>query len=779
MITLLVLLVLAIAVVLGVPSIRKKVVTRPVFGIFKKILPPLSATEREAMEAGSVWWDGELFRGNPDWKKLHGYGKAELTAEEQAFIDNQVETLLAMVDDFKIVNETKDLPEPVWDYLKKEGFFSLIIPKSYGGREFSAIANSTIVTRIATKSLSVAVTVMVPNSLGPGELLMHYGTQAQKDFWLPGLANGKEVPCFALTGPEAGSDAGAIPDKGIVCKGMHKGEEVLGIRLNWNKRYITLAPRATVLGLAFKLYDPEQLLGDKEELGITCALIPTSHPGVRVGDRHYPMGLAFLNGPTFGKDVFIPLDWIIGGPDYAGRGWRMLVECLSAGRGISLPALGTACGHMASRTVGAYSYVRKQFGMSIGKFEGVQEALARIGGLTYQLEGARRMTAGSLDLGQAPAIVTAISKYHMTEMARQIMDDSMDIHAGRAIQLGPKNYTGYAYMGIPVAITVEGANILTRNLMIFGQGATRCHPYVFAELEAAADTDVERGLEKFDALLMKHIAFGAGNFFGSLFQGLTLGQFNSAPVAGETARYYKQLSRMSKGLALCADVSMLMLGGDLKRKEMISARLGDVLSHLYLASATLKHYEDQGRMVSDLPFVQYAVERNLYLIGKAFEGFFQNFPNKVVGAVLKRVVFPFGVGYKMPADDRCHAICLAMMKPGEFRDRLTALCYVGKDESDPVGLMERAFQAMVAVQPYEKKLVQAQKEGKLPRKLALPELVAAALAGSILSKDEADKLLAADALRYEAIQVDNFAPGELEGFSQQANKQPNKVEHAA
>ncbi|MGL5320870.1 MAG: acyl-CoA dehydrogenase, partial [Aeromonas veronii] len=475
----------------------------------------------------------------------------------------------------------------------------------------------------------------------------------------------------------------------------------------------------------------------------------------------------------------IPLDWIIGGPDYAGRGWRMLVECLSAGRGISLPALGTACGHMASRTVGAYSYVRKQFGMSIGKFEGVQEALARIGGLTYQLEGARRMTAGSLDLGQAPAIVTAISKYHMTEMARQIMDDSMDIHAGRAIQLGPKNYTGYAYMGIPVAITVEGANILTRNLMIFGQGATRCHPYVFAELEAAADTDVERGLEKFDALLMKHIAFGAGNFFGSLFQGLTLGQFNSAPVAGETARYYKQLSRMSKGLALCADVSMLMLGGDLKRKEMISARLGDVLSHLYLASATLKHYEDQGRMVSDLPFVQYAVERNLYLIGKAFEGFFQNFPNKVVGAVLKRVVFPFGVGYKMPADDRCHAICLAMMKPGEFRDRLTALCYVGKDEADPVGLMERAFQAMVAVQPYEKKLVQAQKEGKLPRKLALPELVAAALAGSILSKDEADKLLAADALRYEAIQVDNFAPGELEGFSQQANKQPNKVEHAA
>jgi acyl-CoA dehydrogenase len=433
-----------------------------------------------------------------------------------------------------------------------------------------------------------------------------------------------------------------------------------------------------------------------------------------------------------------------------------------------LPALGTACGHMASRTVSAYAYVRKQFGMSIGKFEGVQEAMARIGGLTYQLEGARRMTAGSLDLGQAPAIVTAISKYHMTEMARQIMDDSMDIHAGRAIQLGPKNYTGYAYMGIPVAITVEGANILTRNLMIFGQGATRCHPYVFGEMEAAADPDSERGLEKFDGLLMKHLAFGAGNFFGALGQGLTLGRFNSAPVGGETARYYQQLSRMSKGLALCADISMLMLGGDLKRKEMISARLGDVLSHLYLASSTLKHYEDQGRMVSDLPFVQYALERNLHLIGKAFDGFFQNFPNKVVGALLKRVVFPFGIHYQMPADDRCHSICQAMMKPGEFRDRLTALCYVGKDEQDAVGQMERAFLAMVAVQPLEKKIAQAQKEKRLPRKLAIADLVSSALAQSILTQAEADQLLAADALRYEAIQVDNFAPGELESMGQAA-----------
>ncbi|WP_288741130.1 acyl-CoA dehydrogenase [uncultured Rheinheimera sp.] len=759
--SILILLLVVLIVVLGVADIRRNLITKPVFGIFKKILPPLSDTEREAMEAGDVWWDGDLFQGKPDWKKLHAIPKAELSVEEQAFMDNEVETLLKMLDDYKIVQEQRDLPPEVWQYIKDNGFFAMIIPKSYGGREFSAIANSTIVSRIATRSLTAAVTVMVPNSLGPGELLMHYGTQEQKDRWLPGLAAGKEVPCFALTGPEAGSDAGGIPDTGVICKGQFEGKEVLGIRLNWDKRYITLAPVATVLGLAFKLYDPENLLGEKTELGITCALIPTSHEGVQIGDRHFPMNMAFMNGTTYGKDVFIPLDWIIGGPDYAGRGWRMLVECLSAGRGISLPALATATGHLATRMTGAYSYVRQQFGMAIGKFEGVQESLGRIGAYTYSLEAMRVMTAGAIDLKLSPSVVTAIAKYHMTEMSRTLLNDAFDIHSGRAIQVGPKNYLAHGYMGMPVSITVEGANILTRNLMIFGQGATRCHPYVLQELEAAANPNAEEGLQQFDSLLMKHIGFALGNTFGALWQGLTLGRFNSSPVSGETAKYYKQLSRMSRALALSADFSMLMLGGDLKRKEMLSARLGDVLSHLYIASAVLKFYEDNGRQVADLPFVRYSIERNLFEIGKAFSGFFQNFPSRVVARLLKTLVFPFGIGYKMPADAVTQDISDALLKPGVIRDRLTHLCFIGEGDEDPTGLMESAFVAVHDAQPIMKKIYAAQKQGSLPRKIPMDQLITKALDINVVTADEAKQLVRMNELRFSSISVDSFKPGVL------------------
>ena len=742
-------------------NLRKKWISEPAFATFKKILPPLSVTEREAMEAGTVWWDGDLFSGKPDWSKLLAYGPSRLSNDEQHFLDHQVETLLAMLDDHQIVNDERELPEPVWDYIKQEGFFSLIIPKEYGGRDFSAYANSTIVARIASRSVSAAVTVMVPNSLGPGELLMHYGTQQQKDHWLPGLANGTEVPCFALTGPEAGSDAGAIPDSGVVCKGEFEGQEVVGVRLNWDKRYITLAPRATVLGLAFKLFDPEGLLGDNKAPGITCALIPTSHPGVNIGDRHFPMGLAFLNGTTHGKDVFIPLNWIIGGPEYAGRGWRMLVECLSAGRGISLPALGTASGHLSVRSTSAYAYVRKQFGLSIGKFEGVQEALASIGGLTYQLEATRRLTARALDLNESPAIVTAISKYHMTEMARTVLDHAMDVHAGKAIQMGPKNYLAHNYMGIPVAITVEGANILTRNLMIFGQGATRCHPYVLQELEAAANPDEQAGLNEFDRLLFKHIGFATGNVFGALWQGLTGARLNRAPVSGETAVYYRQLARMSKALALCADMSMLMLGGDLKRKEMISARLGDVLSHLYLGSATLKFFEDNGRPRDELPFVHYALTRNLHLVGDALDGFFQNFPNRAVAFTLKALIFPLGNRYKKPLDSHAQAISKLLMTPSGIRERLTTLCYVPADGKPGLSEVEAAFLAMVGVQDIEKKLHQAQKAGTLPRKLAFAELLAQGKAHNIINDEDIKQLEHADELRRQAIAVDSFKPGEL------------------
>jgi alkylation response protein AidB-like acyl-CoA dehydrogenase len=590
---------------------------------------------------------------------------------------------------------------------------------------------------------------------------MHYGTTAQKDHWLPKLADGSQIPCFALTGPEAGSDAGGIPDIGIVCEQQFNGEMTLGIKLTWNKRYITLAPVATVLGLAFKMFDPERLLGDKKEIGITCALIPTDHDGVQIGDRHNPMGMAFMNGTTYGEEVFIPIDWIIGGQEYAGKGWRMLVECLSAGRGISLPALSTASGHLASRMTSAYSYIRRQFGLSIGKFEGVQESMARIGAQTYALEAMRTMTAGAVDLKVKPSVVTAIAKYHMTEMSRQLINDAMDIHSGRGIQLGPKNYLAYSYMAIPISITVEGANILTRNLMIFGQGATRCHPYVLGEMAAAANPDEKQGLKDFDGLLVKHIRYAMTNTVSSLFQGLTFGRFNTKPVAGYTGQYYQQLTRMSRGLALCADFSMLVLGGDLKRKEMISARMGDILSQLYIASTVLKRYEDDGRQVSDLPYVDYCIQQALFEIGKAYEGYFQNFSNPVVARLLKTLIFPFGIHYQMPSDNTSIDVCQSMITPGVMRERLSHLCYLGKGADDPTGLMENAFQAMVKGDKLYKPVFKALKAGELTQGQPLKATLAQAVEKNILSPEDRDTLLVTDQLRWEAINVDSFKPGEM------------------
>ncbi|ORT49655.1 acyl-CoA dehydrogenase [Vibrio sp. qd031] len=737
-------------------SLRQKWISDPAFKLFKKVLPPLSSTEKEAMEAGSVWWDGELFSGKPNWSTLHNYPKPQLTAEEQAFMDNKVETLLSMLDDHKIVAEDRDLPKEVWDFMRKERFFSLIISKKFGGLEFSSLANSTIVTKIATRSLSAAVSVMVPNSLGPGELLSHYGTQEQKDYWLPRLADGTDIPCFALTGPEAGSDAGAIPDQGIVCTQEFEGKETLGIRLTWNKRYITLAPVATVLGLAFKLKDPEGLIGDKPDLGITCALIPADHQGVEIGERHDPLGLAFMNGPTRGNDVFIPIDWIIGGQEYAGKGWRMLVECLSAGRGISLPALGTAVGHLTARTTGAYAYVRRQFGMSIGKFEGVAEAMGRIGGLGYLLEASRTLTTTSLDMGEKPGIVTAIAKYHMTEMARTLLNDCMDIHSGRAIQVGPMNYLGHHYAGIPVAITVEGANILTRNLMIFGQGATRCHPYVLKEMEAAANPDAQEGAKEFDAVLFKHIQHALGNKLGALGSALTGSHFVGKP-SGPLGRYYQHLTRLSRALAFSADTAMLTLGGELKRKEVISARLGDGLSYLYLASAVLKKFKDDGSLKQDLPYVEYALQHCMHQGAKSLEEAYRNFPSKVAGLGLKAVVFPLGNHFTAPDDKVTLEVAQLMMVPGEQRDRLTHLCYFENTTDDSVGLMELAFEAMYGIKDLEKKLFKAIKEKKISKALPLYEKLDAALEQGIFTEQEVDKIKQADELRYQAIQVDHFS----------------------
>ncbi|RLV60615.1 acyl-CoA dehydrogenase [Parashewanella curva] len=751
-----VLLLIAVAIVFGVHSIRMRLITRPAFAFFKRVLPPLSDTEREAMEAGDVWWEGELFRGKPDWNKLHGYGQPTLTEEEKDFIDNQVKTAMTMMDDYDIVHHRKDLPPELWDYLKSQGFFSLIIPKKYGGKEFSAFANSTIVAQLATRSISAAVTVMVPNSLGPGELLTHYGTNEQRDYWLPRLANGEEIPCFALTGPEAGSDAGGIPDTGIVCRREFEGEEVLGLSLTWNKRYITLAPVATVLGLAFQMRDPDKLLGDTIDLGITCALIPTSHEGVNIGRRHNPMNLAFMNGTTHGEDVFIPLDWIIGGPQYAGKGWRMLVECLSAGRGISLPALATASGHVTTQTTTAYSYVRKQFGLSIGRFEGVQEAMARIISNTYQLEAARRLTTTGLDLKVKPSVITAIAKYHMTELGRDVMNDAMDIQSGKGIQLGKKNYLGHGYMGIPISITVEGANILTRSLMIFGQGATRCHPYVLPEMETAQMEDQKAALDRFDRLLMGHIGYACRNAFSSLGHALSRSSFASAPVAGETQQYYKDMTRLSSALAFMSDIAMLILGGDLKRKEMLSARLGDVLSQLYLGSATLKHFEDNGHQQDELPLVHYVMQERLHIAAKALQEAIANFPNRPIAWILRGLIFPLGNHFDKPADDLAIKLAESMSKPSPARERLTFLSRVFEGDNSGIAEVENAFIAQYECRDIMAKISSAQKTGTLERKVRGMALFESAQEKGVISEAEFKQLKKADELRLEAIHVDDF-----------------------
>lgn len=749
------------ALVLLPTPLRKNVISKPVLSIFRKVLPPMTSTEREALEAGDVWWDGELFQGNPNWQTLLSYPKPSLSEEEQAFVDNETEELCRIVNDFNVVHKDRDLSPEAWEYVKKAGFLGMIIPKEYGGKGFSALAHSTVVTKLASRSCTAAVTVMVPNSLGPAELLLHYGTKEQKDHYLPRLARGEEIPCFALTAPKAGSDAGAIPDTGIICKGTYEGKDVLGIRLNWNKRYITLAPVATVLGLAFKLYDPDKLLGDKVDYGITCALIPTDHPGIEVGRRHLPMGMAFMNGPTTGKDVFIPLDWIIGGKEYAGQGWRMLVECLSAGRGISLPALGTATAQVAYRMTGAYARVRKQFKTHIGAFEGIEEAMARIAGKTYQLEAMRQMTAASIDLGVKPAVVTAIAKYHMTELGRAVVTDAMDVHAGRGVIMGPENYLAHGFVSQPIAITVEGANILTRNLMIFGQGAVRCHPFVFDEMQAAANTDKAKGLADFDQLLFKHIGYAASNFIRTLMLGLTAGRLANAPTSGETKRHFEQLSRFSAALALVADVSMMLLGGDLKRRERLSARLGDVLSNLYMASTALKYYHDQGCPATDLPYVRWCVRNALYECQKAFSQFFANMPNSFVAWLMKLVVLPFGNKIRKPNDKLDHLLVAAMMKDHELRDRVTAQVYLGA-EDQPLAKMEAAFKAVLAAADADRKLGKAMRKGQMQEvegPQTYEDVLQRALQAGVIDNAEVELLRKAEALRDEVIQVDSFARG--------------------
>jgi acyl-CoA dehydrogenase len=745
----------------GIPFMRRNVVSGAMIKIFRKVLPQISATEQEAIDAGTVWWDGELFSGNPNWDKLRSFPKCGLSTREQAFLDNEVEQLCAMLDDWDITHNRADLSSEAWQFIKDKGFFGMIIPRLYGGLEFSAQAHSAVVSKVASRSGTAAVTVMVPNSLGPAELLLHYGTDEQKEKYLHRLAKGLEVPCFALTGPTAGSDAGSIPDYGIVCHGDFQGKQnVLGIRLTWEKRYITLAPVATLLGLAFRLHDPDRLLGGETDRGITLALIPTDTPGVKIGRRHFPLNSAFQNGPTQGNNVFIPMEYIIGGTARVGQGWRMLMECLAAGRSISLPASSIGGMKLAARTCGAYGRVRKQFKVPIGKFEGVEEPLARIGAHTYMIDAARQFVALALDLGEKPSVISAVIKYHATERGRIVINDAMDVHGGKGICLGPDNYLGRFYEQIPIGITVEGANILTRTLMIFGQGAIRSHPYVLKEVAAANDHDRQRALHQFDDALFGHITFALSNAARSLVFGLTGGRGIETPEGEETHRYYQQLTRFSAAFALSTDVAMAVLGGSLKRRERISARLGDVLSHLYLCSAVLKRFEDDGRPAEDLPLLNWAMQDALYQIQQAFDGVIKNFPNALMRQLLKMLIFPLGRCLSPPSDHIGHQIATMLMKPGAARDRLTAGIYIPDDEQDAVGALEAALASMLACEPLQVKLQEARKAGKLT---ALEELlrIAEARDQGLISAEQALQLERDYALLRKVIMVDDFTAVQL------------------
>jgi acyl-CoA dehydrogenase len=746
-----------IAPVLVVPWLRRKLVSDHILAVFRRILPDMSQTEKDAIDAGTVWWDADLFSGKPDWNKLLAIPAPKLSAEEQAFVDGPCEEICAMTNDWEVTHERYDLSPQVWQYAKDKGFFGMIIPKKYGGLGFSALAHSAVVMKLSTRSNALGVSVMVPNSLGPAELLLHYGTEEQKNHYLPRLAKGLEIPCFALTSPEAGSDAASIPDYGVVCKGMHQGKEVLGMRVTWDKRYITLGPVATLLGLAFRLYDPEHLLGDKEDLGITCALVPTNHPGVNIGRRHLPLNAVFQNGPNSGKDVFMPIDWIIGGKDYAGKGWMMLMGCLAAGRSISLPTSSVGGAKGLARITGAYARVRSQFKTPIGKLEGVEEALGRIAANCYMMDGVRIMTAGAVDLGEKPAVISAIAKYHMTERARKIVDDSMDIHGGKGICLGPNNWVGRGYQVIPVGITVEGANILTRTLIIFGQGAIRCHPYVLREMHAAKEMQGDAASIEFDDAFMSHIGHTLSNGVRAFVHGITSSRLGQVPRDGapETRHYYRFASRMAAAFAFLADVSMLAMGGALKRKEKISGRLGDVLSMLYLVSATLKHYEDQGRRKEDIPMIRWVIRDLLYTAQEAIDGILSNFPIKSVATLLRWTIFPLGMSFRPPLDSRNHECARILLEPGETRDRLTAGMYLAKGESDPTAVLEAAFLATIACEPIDEKLRKAVKKGKVVTRPGA-DLGTLAREAGIITAEEQALWTRKEALRKNVIKVDDF-----------------------
>ena len=741
----------AVAIPLNFKPLRRQKITAPFLAMYRKMLPTLSDTEKVALEAGTVGWEGELFAGNPDWDALLGQKWPELSETEQAFIDGPVEELCQMLNPWEISHELADLPPEVWTFLKENKFFGMIIPEEYGGLGISALAHRAVLQKISSVCPVTGSTVAVPNSLGPAELLVHYGTDEQKNYYLPRLATGEEIPCFALTGPTAGSDATSIPDTGIVCKGKYKGKEVLGMRLNFDKRYITLSSIATIVGLAFKLYDPDGLVGDKKDIGISVALVPSDTPGMETGKRHLPLNVPFHNGPVRGKDVFVPLDALVGGIEKAGHGWGMLIELLAVGRAITLPSCSSGGAKLASLATGAYTRIRKQFNLPIGRFEGIEEATSRIAGYTYAISALSRMTATAVDMGEKPAVPSAIAKYHATQMARQIVTDAIDVHGGKGIIMGPRNYLGRAYQGMPIWVTVEGANILTRNLMIFGQGAIRCHPYVLKEMQAARMEDREKGLEEFDRHLFGHIGYSISNAVRSMVLGLSFARFAAVPTDRKTAKYYRKLTRYSAALAFASDIAMLTLGGKLKHKEHISARLGDVLSQLYICSAMLKRFEVQGRPALDQPILAWAFHDAIYKIQIALGSVVDNFPSRAVRVLLSIFIFPFGRHARQPGDRLGHKVSQLLMSPSETRKRLTDGVFISDKASNPVGLLELALPRVIATEPLERKLHKAEVAGKLDvRDLQK------AVELSLITAKEAEELEAVRAMVTEIIAVDEF-----------------------
>lgn len=733
-----------------IPVLRRPLISAPIMKMVGRALPTMGETERIALEAGTVWWDGDLFSGKPDWRKLLDFEIKSLTPEEQAFLDGPTHELCELLDDWEITQQ-RDLPPEVWDFFKDNGFFGIIIPKRYGGLGFSAHLHSAVVTKLSSRSVVAAVTVMVPNSLGPSELLLRYGTDDQKNHYLPRLASGQDIPCFALTEPTAGSDAANGQSIGVVCKGIWNDEEITGIRLTFNKRYITLAPVAGVVGLAFRLEDPDHMLGEVENIGITCALLPRETPGMILGNRHDPMGVPFQNGPVSGEDVFVPLDYIIGGVDGAGKGWRMLMESLAAGRSISLPSQSVGAAELAARACSAYASVREQFGMPIAKFEGIRERLARIGGHAYFMNAARRLAFGAVDAGQKPSVISAIVKAYLTEGSRLCINDAMDIHAGAAICRGPSNLFARAFNAIPVGITVEGANILTRSLIIFGQGAIRCHPFVLVEMEAANAGDVR----SFDQAFFGHIAHIGKNTVRALILGLSNGGMASSPINGFEARYYKDITRFSAAFALISDVALGTLGGALKRKEYLSGRLSDAFSWMFLATAALKHFNDNGRPENERAMLDWTCTHALNEIEKALLGVLANLPNRFAARLAKILTFPLGARHAPPTDRQIDAVAEAITTNMEVRDALTADIFIPGPDDPGLGALEHAFASTLAAAPARRKLDQARRDGKLAKDNVIAMMNVAVDAG-ILSQAERALIEEAEQLRDAIIQVSDF-----------------------